>query len=276
MIAETAPETQIGLGAALADGLEKRGAGPKAEIVRAVVADFGEDIPLNIAAGSTVVTLTPEGTLAKAADKLRGDRENPEALSDFLDAHWKNFAANLVRSGRSLPLSALQLTDCPYTSQDLSNFRDQPITEMGFFLPEVLADKAGLPILRAGSPEMSIYVEDEGKIDYAHNTAGWMSVENALFTPYTNTTQKEVETEFAENNRLGQTPSIFIALTGVIKELERHFINERSTSRMLGCVIRGEAASARCGGSGGCSVHLRWDPRDRGQRLGARSLGVKS
>ena len=181
--------TQIPLGETFARGLEERGQSPKAQIVRGVVADLGDqgDVTLTIASGFNAVTLIPEATLASAADKLRGDRQNPEALTDFLDAYWKNFAANLVTSGRSLPLSDLQLTDCPYTSDDLSNFRDQPITEMGFYQPAVLADKAGLPILKAGLPNMSIYVDSQG--EYMNTASGWMSVENALFTPYTNTTQ---------------------------------------------------------------------------------------
>lgn len=266
--------TEIPLGETLADALKKAGAEAKAQIVRGVILDHGEDLVLSIPSEGAPIVLTPETTLTRAADKLRGNRENPEALSDFLDSYWKNFAANLVRSGRSLPLSDLQVVTSPYTEQDLYNLRQQPDAEMGFFLPEILADKTGLPILKAGHPEMSIYVEDGG--EYTHQSFGWMSVQSSLFTPHPNTTQKEAETIFKGNNRLGFTPNIFIAFSGVTKEVEGRFINEKSVSRLLGYLIRGGAAGAGFNDHGYCGVVFGWDPKDRVRNLGARSLGVKS
>ncbi len=231
-------------------------------------------VRVEIAEGMPTV-ITPERTLTLAAGNYRGNRESPEALCDLLDAYWKNFWANLVASGRSLSPSNLQLSFCPFTGEDLYNLRQQPVPDMGFFLPRVLADKDGLPILRAGLPEMSIHVQNEGQINYTPRD-NWMSPESVLYTPHSGTTQKEAEKILLDNNRYPMTPNVFIAFSGLMRRVEGRFIDEQSVSRLLGYLSQGRAASADCLKDGYCLVYCYWHPKDRPQLLGARSLGVKS
>lgn len=226
-------------------------------------------------AGGMPVVITPERTLTLAAAEYRGNRESPEALYGLMEAFWNNFRAEFTRSGRNLASSDLQLSDCPFTAEDLYNFRQRSNPDMGFFLPAILADNAGIPLLRAGFPKMSIYVQDEGQISYIPR-AGWTAPESVLFAPNVGTTQKEAEKIFLANNRLPMTPNVFIALSGLMKELEGRYIDEQSVSRVLGYLIQGEAARANFLSNGYCNVSLFWYPGARGQSLGARSLGVKS
>lgn len=118
------------------------------------------------------------------------------------------------------------------------------------------------------------YVQEGG--EYVHKTSGWMYTESGLFTPNHGTTQKEAERILGERSRLGLTPNIFVALSGLIKIVDGRFIDEKSVSRLLGYLIRGEAVDAHFAGGGSCHVLLGWHPEDRYRVLGARSLGVKS
>lgn len=226
-------------------------------------------------AGGMPVVITPERTLTLAAGEYRSNRESPEALYGLMEAFWNNFRAESTRSGGNLASSDLQLSDCPFTAEDLNNFRQKPVPDIGFFLPKILADIAGILLLRAGFPKMSIYVQDEGQISYIPR-AGWTAPESVLFAPNVGTTQKEAEKIFLANNRLPMTPNVFIALSGLMKVLEGRYIDEQSVSRLLGDLIQGKAAIASFGSLGDCFVRLRCFPGDRDRDLGARSLGVKS
>lgn len=116
-------------------------------------------VRVEVAEGMPVV-ITPERTLTLAVDEYRNNRESPKALFDLMDAYWKNFGAKLTRSGRNLAPVDLQLTPCPFTDGDLYKLRQQQVPDIGLFLPRALSDKEGLPILQAGFPQMSIYVQE--------------------------------------------------------------------------------------------------------------------
>lgn len=203
-----------------------------------------------------------------------------EYLGELNQAFWTHYGGLMGVSSRNIAVP-----QAPFDDQEINDFRNADEPDMGLFVPEIVADVDGLPLLGKAFREMSCWVLQEGHgIRNVYVLKGWGVTEASLESPY-RTNQKGEITGLTEavlrklieedRKRQGLTVNVFPIASRMNEHTTGKNFDLHTDSRLLGSLGDGGVLSATFYEDGDVGAFSGLDAQGDFPSLGGRSWGAK-
>ncbi|HSX40937.1 MAG TPA: hypothetical protein VLF68_04990 [Candidatus Saccharimonadales bacterium] len=142
------------------------------------------------------------------------------------------------------------VADCDWTEEEtkepMSDVNGEPLSGMLVYVPEQFKGKEGLLLASRMFPETRASWSVDGKmlVDDDTDRTGWIQVEQSLEAPNRNTTEEDLRNHAESYGFDGQREITYMLASRMSMELTGHFLDENTSSRLLGTHVKGRPAIA--------------------------------